>query len=78
MTLTSCGGCNWRGAVGGPKLRHVVVVEVLLYVHRNRRFIKGREPRTATSTFTQLLSFAEARSLRAEVTSKLKNQIMGV
>ena len=30
------------------------VVEVLLYVHRNRRFIRdGREPRTSTSTFTQ-------------------------
>ena len=31
---------------------------MLLYVHRNRTFIKdgSREPRTATSTFTQLLS----------------------
>ena len=29
---------------------------VLLYVHRNRRFIRDGEPRTATSTFTQLLS----------------------
>ena len=42
---------------------------MLLYVHRNRRFIRdgspgrpprlwspGREPRTSTSTFTQLLS----------------------
>ena len=25
-----------------------------VYVHRNRRLIRGREPRTATSTFTQL------------------------
>ena len=33
-----------------------VDVEVLFYVHRNRRFIKDGEPRTATSTFTQLLS----------------------
>ena len=30
---------------------------MLLYVHRNRRLIRGgREPRTATSTFTQLLN----------------------
>ena len=33
------------------------MVEVLLYVHRNRRLIvRDREPGTATSTFTQLLS----------------------
>ena len=32
------------------------MVEVLLYVHRNRRFIRAGEPRTSTSTFTQLLS----------------------
>ena len=32
------------------------LVEVLLYVHRNRRFIRVGEPRTSTSTFTQLLS----------------------
>ena len=31
---------------------------VLLYVHRNRRLIRDGEPRTATSTFTQLLSSA--------------------
>ena len=31
-------------------------VEVLLYVHRNRRFIRDGETRTATSTFTQFLS----------------------
>ena len=30
-------------------------VEVLLYVHRNRRVIGGREPTMVTSTFTQLL-----------------------
>ena len=29
---------------------------MLLHVHRNRRFIRDREPRTSTSTFTQLLS----------------------
>ena len=34
----------------------VVVAEVLLYVRRNRRLIRDRETRTATSTFTQLLS----------------------
>ena len=28
----------------------------MLYVHRNRRLIRDREPRTAASTFTQLLS----------------------
>ena len=33
-----------------------VEVEVLLYVHRNRWLIRDGEPRTATSTFTQLLS----------------------
>ena len=32
------------------------LVRVLLYVHRNRRLIRDGEPRTATSTFTQLLS----------------------
>ena len=30
-----------------------VDVEVLLYVHRNRRFIRDGELRTSTSTFTQ-------------------------
>ena len=30
--------------------------EVLLYVHINRRLIRDGEPRTATSTFTQLLT----------------------
>ena len=39
----------------------VVVVEVLLYVHRNRRFMRDGEPRTATSTFTHLLSSANYR-----------------
>ena len=34
----------------------LVVVEVLLYGHRNRRLIRDGEPRTSTSTFTQLLS----------------------
>ena len=32
------------------------LVEVLLYVHKNRRLIRDGEPRTSTSTFTQLLS----------------------
>ena len=32
------------------------VVEVLLYVHRDRRLIREWEPRTSTSTFTHLLS----------------------
>ena len=36
----------------------MVEVEVLLYVHRSRRFIRDGEPRTATSTFTQLLNSA--------------------
>ena len=31
------------------------LVDVLLYVNRNRRLIRDGEPRTATSTFTQLL-----------------------
>ena len=30
---------------------------MLLYVHINHRLIRDGEPRTATSTFTQLLSF---------------------
>ena len=34
----------------------VSLVEVLFYVHKNRRFIRDGEPRTPTSTFTQLLS----------------------
>ena len=34
-------------------------VEVLPYVHRNRRFIRDGEPRTATSTFTQILNSAK-------------------
>ena len=33
-------------------------VEVLLYVHRNRRHIRDESPKTTTSTFTQLLSSA--------------------
>ena len=41
----------------GPSFNPVGwLVEVLLYVHRNRRLIRDGEPRTATSTFTQLLS----------------------
>ena len=32
------------------------LVEVLLSVHRNRRLIRDGEPRTSTSTFTQLLN----------------------
>ena len=32
------------------------LVEVFPYVHSNCRFIRDGEPRTATSTFTQLLS----------------------
>ena len=41
------------------------LVEVLLYVHRNRRLIRDGEPRRATSTFTQLLS-SEGRSWLVE------------
>ena len=41
-----------------PRQPKMKLAEVLLYVHRNRRFILGREPRTATSTFAQLLSSA--------------------
>ena len=58
-------GRGWGvGMTGGGvesllgKKQHRWLVEVLLYVHRNRRFIRDREPRTATSTFTQLLSSA--------------------
>ena len=36
-----------------------MLTEVLHYVHRNRRLIRDGEPRTATSTFTQLLSSEE-------------------
>ena len=36
--------------------RFSVMVQVLLYVHRNRRIIRDRGPRTSASTFTQLLS----------------------
>ena len=40
----------------------VGLVEVLLYVHRNRRLIRDEEPRMATSTFTQLPSSATGRT----------------
>ena len=50
----------------------LLLVEVLLYVHRNRRLIRDGEPRTATSTFTQLLS-SDGSSL--EITSK---QVSGI
>ena len=40
-------------------LGHNLMVEVLLYVHRNRRLIvRDREPGTVTSTFTKLLCSA--------------------
>ena len=44
--------------IGCFLLRHLMskLVKVLLYVHRNRRLIGDGEPRTPTSTFTQLLS----------------------
>ena len=35
--------------------KYVALAEALHYVHRIRRLIKDREPRTSTSTFTQLL-----------------------
>ena len=35
---------------------HTAPVEVLPYVHINRRIIRDGEPRTSTSTFTHLLS----------------------
>ena len=65
--LSETGDRGWGEGSGTceylvPELRPVkteetsVVVEVLLYVHRNRRFIRDGEPRTSTSTFTQLLS----------------------
>ena len=50
---------TWLRRTARPDLKRITrwVGWVLLYVHRNRRFItEGREPRTATSTFTQLLS----------------------
>ena len=34
-----------------------LLVEILLYVHRNCTAYWGREPKTATSTFTQLLNY---------------------
>ena len=37
--------------------------EVLLYVHRNHRLIREGSPGTATSTFTQLLSSATAKTV---------------
>ena len=38
------------------KKKRIASVEVLLYVHTNRRLIRDGEPRTSTSTSTQLLS----------------------
>ena len=46
---------------------------VLLYVHRNRRLIRDGEPRTATSTFTQLL-----RSVVLDASLAFKVLIVGV
>ena len=37
-----------------PRLSHSS--RTLIYVHRNRRLIRDGKPRTATSTFTQLLN----------------------
>ena len=60
--LSSSDGYHFQAICTTLKLfssYHSVVsvdVEVLFYVHRNRRFIRDVEPRTSTSTFTQLLS----------------------
>ena len=40
---------------------------VLLYVHRNRTLISDGEPRTATSTFTQLLTSEVLKRLTASI-----------
>ena len=37
----------------------MILLQMSLYVHRNRRLIRDGEPRTAISTFTQLLSSPE-------------------
>ena len=58
---------NWTGCLHFVQLLTVPGVQTnafsaflkissLLYVHRNCRLIRDGEPRTATSTFTQLLS----------------------
>ena len=39
------------------------LVEVLLYVHRNRRFIRDGSPGRPPTTFTQLLSFEAGHTL---------------
>ena len=45
---------NFRGKPESVGLStEIVVVEVLFYVHRNRRFIRDGEPRASTSTFTR-------------------------
>ena len=38
-----------------------MLVSVLLHVHKNHQVPRDREPRTATSAFTQLLSFDNVR-----------------
>ena len=64
LPLWACGGrtvtCSRRWMWPGPA--RATISSVLLYVHRNRRLIRDGEPRTSTSTFTQLLSSVESTS----------------
>ena len=75
----SCSGGNFtrtRQHPGGPVVKFylepdwrtgvssTILVEVLLYVHRNRRIIRDGEPRTSSSTFTQPLSSVHHHHLR--------------
>ena len=49
------------------------MVEALLYVHRNRRLIRDGEPRTSTSTFTQLLNSEQGDHTVWEISHKHKS-----
>ena len=52
--------------------------EVLLYVHRNRRFLKDRSPgRTSTSTFTQLLTSTNTEVLGIVQEEKFQQNVTG-
>ena len=52
--------------------------EVLLYVHRNRRFLRDRSPgRTSTSTFTQLLTSTNTEVLGIVQEEKFQQNVTG-
>ena len=51
---------------------------MLRYVHGNRRLIWGREPRTATSTFTLLLNSDLYRPMDTHMMYESVNMVLNV